>query len=133
MLQDNKRFNFKVRYCPYVNTPDSVLLTYLSSEPDGRKMMLDAARMCYSALAYKQAESMDSEQLRQLALDSCDRLEKHIWYVRMSFGLYGSENTSLRPAISDKDKPSRNLQPLSQDLSNSEVAPADVDSLFDGL
>lgn len=75
------------RYTADVSSPDAVLLSYLSSELDGKRMMLQAARICYLALAYKQTATMEPERLRQLALNSCDALEKHIFYIRASFGL----------------------------------------------
>lgn len=132
MLQNNRKKDILFRYTVDISSFDAVLLTHLSSELYGKKMMLYAARMCYSALAYKQAGSMDAEHLRQLALDSCDQLEKHIWYIRMSFGLFGSENTRSEATVSDKDKFSRNSQTSSDNLSDG-IAPGDVDSLFDGL
>lgn len=139
MVQGNKRLDFRVRYCPYADTPDAVLLAYLFSELDGKRMMLNAARMCYFALAQKQVGSMNSEQLRQLALDSCDQLEKHIWYIRTSFGLFGDESTSKALASDFKNKIEKEStltsqsQPLSrsQNSSTDEVTIADINEIFE--
>jgi hypothetical protein len=112
-------FDYRVRVQVKTESPDAVLLDFLRNERQGsyshKEMLLWALRAYWMPFAQQQyARSTQSEtQLRHIALSSIYQLEKHIDYIRETFGLvslesrpkaevdglnrYGNSNHAARP------------------------------------
>ncbi|MDF5727889.1 MAG: hypothetical protein PUP92_07570 [Rhizonema sp. PD38] len=87
--QTRKRLNLILRYTPYADSPDGVVLTYLNCSQMRvlKKTVLETLSMCWLALAYQERGSLPTEELRLVALGCVDALEKHISYLRAAFRL----------------------------------------------
>jgi hypothetical protein len=84
-----KRISFSFKHDPYADSPDAAVLTYLKNNPvrELKTTVLETLRMCWLAMAYQEQGSLSDFELRQVALNCCDALEKHINYIRTSFRL----------------------------------------------
>jgi hypothetical protein len=132
-------FDYRVRVQVKTESPDAVLLDFLRNERQGsyshKEMLLWALRAYWMPFAQQQsARSGQSEaQLRHIALSSIYQLEKHIDYIRETFGLVSLESTA---------KVDRQSSYRSDNLARSAIAPPptakpidqwykDEDDLFD--
>ncbi len=85
-------FDYRVRVQVKTGSPDAVLLDFIRNERHGayshKEMLLWAFRAYWMPFAQQQAGMIQSEaELRQIALRSIYQLEKHIEYIRETFGL----------------------------------------------
>jgi hypothetical protein len=101
--QTRKRLNLTLRYTPYADSPDGVVLTYLNCSQMRvlKKTVLETLSMCWLALAYQERGSLPPEELRLVALGCVDALEKHISYLRAAFRLESptAQNSTFREVM----------------------------------
>ena len=101
--QTRKRLNLTLRYTPYADSPDGVVLSYLNCSQMRvlKKTVLETLSMCWLALAYQEQGSLPPEELRLVALGCVDALEKHISYLRAAFRLESptGQNSTFREVM----------------------------------
>lgn len=99
--QTAKRLSFTLRYDVYADTLEAVVLRYLrdKSVREFKTGVIDTLRMCWLAIALKELHELPPDQLKQSALNAIDSLEKHIAYIRATFGLESGTGNSLGRAI----------------------------------
>ncbi|GAB1545323.1 hypothetical protein NUACC21_79990 [Scytonema sp. NUACC21] len=101
--QTRKRINLTLRYTPYADSPEGVVLTYLNCSQMRvlKKTVLETLSMCWLALAYQEQGNLPPEELRLVALGCVDALEKHISYIRAAFRLESptAQNSTFREAM----------------------------------
>ncbi|WP_414585374.1 hypothetical protein [Scytonema sp. PCC 10023] len=101
--QTRKRLNLTLRYTPYADSPDGVVLSYLNCSQMRvlKKTVLETLSMCWLALAYQERGNLPPEELRLVALGCVDALEKHISYLRAAFRLESPtvQNSTFREVM----------------------------------
>lgn len=118
---DKKRINFTLRLQPYADSPEGAVLTYLNSRGrrSSNELVLQFLRMCFLPLAYKEQGGFSTEELRVIALETCDTLEKHISHIRTLFYLE-RPTQQIPPSATSNDQSSISPQPQSQPLPESQ-------------
>jgi hypothetical protein len=99
--QTAKRLSFTLRYDVYADTLEAVVLRYLKDKSvrEFKTGVIDTLRMCWLAIALKELHELPPDQLKQSALNAIDSLEKHIAYIRATFGLESGTGNGLGRAI----------------------------------
>ena len=71
------------------DSPEGVVLSYLNSlgSRESKDLILYALRAWYLPLAYKAKGDLSDDQLKIIALESCDALENRARYLRQLFFL----------------------------------------------
>lgn len=88
-----KRLRFRYRE----QTPDGVLLKYLSNHPtkEIEELLWEAARMCFMPMAYVHAGVTDEKVLRKVALSSFSDFVRHWDCIQLELNLELALPTSL--------------------------------------
>ncbi|MGB3203818.1 MAG: hypothetical protein WBB28_02385 [Crinalium sp.] len=111
---DKEHIDFRLRLRLLANTHEGVVLSYLSSQGSraSKDLILQFLRMCVLPLAYKQKGDLSDEELKIIALESCDALENRARYIRTLFGLEKPTQQTQHVVINNGQL-SAQAQPLS--------------------
>ena len=113
-----KRVDFRFRLQATVGTPDEVVASYLSSKKarEANSLILQVLRMSLLPLAYRDKGGVAPDQLRVIALEAIDALEKHASFLRQMFRLEKPQPYLVTPMMPNgfKEYQKPEKQPVSE-------------------
>ena len=143
------RIDFQFRFQTFKDTPEGILMSYLSSGGtySSKQLVLQVLRMCYLPYAYKDRSDFSEEKLKAMALESCNALENHASYIRQMFGLerpiqqiphslMRNDQSSISPQLQSQSepmpapKPEPLPEPKRESLIKGDTTPEEMEILF---
>ena len=99
MTPKKKRYNYRLRLQAYENTPNGMLLEYLTSlgSQEATSLIFRHLRMALLPLAYQDLGELSPEQLRLKVLEATNALEEYVSSIRQRFCLERQQQFLIMP------------------------------------